>query len=757
MTKRVRVHIQGIVQGVGFRPFVYRLAAAHALSGWVMNTPAGVVLEAQGQTHAIRRFLVDLQDQVPPLALVSGVQTGEMPVTEAEGFVIRPSGDCGEEVQIAPDSAVCADCLAELFDPSDRRYRYPFINCTNCGPRYSIIYGAPYDRPLTSMAGFSMCETCLAEYQDPSQRRFHAQPNACPDCGPRLSLRDGQGSGVSGDPLAAAIELLKAGSILAVKGLGGYHLAVDAGNQAAVAELRRRKNRDEKPFALMAPDLATIVAFAHCTPTEARLLQGPEAPIVLLRKRDQQLIAPQVAPANGYYGVMLPYTPLHHLLLRDKFNALVMTSGNLADEPICYRDADAMARLAPMADYVLSHDRDIHMRCDDSVIRVLREQPVFLRRARGYTPRPIALPASQPPVLAVGGELKGAACLTRGDQAFLSQHIGDLQNVATLDSLAQTVTHLQDILQIRPQLVAHDLHPDYLSTRFAESLSDLPRVAVQHHHAHMASCMAENALEGEVIGVIFDGTGFGADGTIWGGEFLVGGYQRFERLGHLRPMPLPGGDAVAREPWRMALSYLYESFGEKLFDLSLPCTAAVQPADRKLFLQMLQRRLNAPLTSSCGRLFDAVASLLGLRQQVAYEGQAAIELEALAETSPVTDHYPFNLTEVEGRLVVEFGDMLQRLVREVQHDYPRAAMARRFHNSLAVAASAVCENIRTVTGHDRVVLSGGVFQNRLLCEGLCARLETAGFQVFNQRLAPPNDGGLALGQAIIAGRSISCV
>lgn len=757
VNKRVGVNIQGIVQGVGFRPFVYRLAQTHQLAGWVMNTPSGVLLEAQGASDGVRCFLAGLRNQAPALAVITDVQTKEIPLGIGEGFAIRPSGGSGEQVQIAPDGDVCDDCLRELFDPADRRYRYPFINCTNCGPRYSIIRGVPYDRDRTTMSGFIMCAACLDEYEDPGHRRFHAQPNACRNCGPRLRLLDGQGHEVAGEPLVNALSLLQAGGILAIKGLGGYHLAVDAGNEAAVTELRRRKHRDQKPFAIMAPDLASLTRYVKYDSTEARLLQGPERPIVLLRKRQPCLIAPQVAPGNGYFGVMLPYTPLHHLLLRDQFPALVMTSGNLADEPICYQDDQALLRLAPIADFFLIHDRDIYIRNDDSVIRVFRGQPVFLRRSRGYAPRPIALPAIQPSVLAVGGELKGATCLTRGSQAFLSQHLGDLQNVATLHSLEETVCHLQNLLQVQPQVVAHDLHPDYLTTTYAESLAGVTRFAVQHHHAHLASCMAENALEGEVIGVICDGTGYGADGTIWGGEFLVGGYQSYRRLGHLRLVPLPGGDAAVREPWRMALAYLYEMFGEEQFDLSLPCMAAVEAPDRKLFLQMLQRRLNTPLTSSCGRLFDAVASLIGVRQRVDYEGQAAIELEALAESSLVADHYPFSLCDVEGRLVLDLGEMLRVLIQEVRYDRPRADLARRFHNTLTVAMSVVCEKIRMATGLERVALSGGVFQNRLLSDGLCTRLEMKGFQVFTQRLVPPNDGGLALGQAIIAGRSISCV
>ncbi len=745
------------MQGVGFRPFVYRLAQSHRLTGWVRNTPSGVVLEVQGAASGIERFTDGLLEQAPPLAVINTVQTEEIPPVDDERFAIRPSGGGGEEVQIAPDGDVCSDCLGEMFDPADRRYRYPFINCTNCGPRYSIIRGAPYDRALTTMVEFTMCAACRTEYEDPAHRRFHAQPNACPACGPRLRLLDSRGREVDAEPLAAAIRLLHEGRILAVKGLGGYHLAVDACNEAAVGELRRRKQRDEKPFALMAPDLEVLAGFADCDAAAAKLLQGPERPIVLLPKRYPNPIASQVAPGNGWFGVMLPGTPLHHLLLRDQFPALVMTSGNLADEPICFLDEEALARLASVADFFLTHDREIHVRSDDSVIRIFRGQPVFLRRSRGYTPRPVTLPAAQPKVLAVGGELKGTVCLTRDNKAFLSQHLGDLKNAATLRSLEETVRHLEGILKIRPQLVAHDLHPDYLSTAFAESLAGVPKVAVQHHHAHLASCMAEHALEGEVIGVIFDGTGYGPDGTVWGGEFLVGGYQSFRRLGHLRSLPLPGGDAAVREPWRMALSWLHAVFGERLFELPLPCTAALAANDRKLFLQMLERRINTPLTSSCGRLFDAVASLIGLRQTVAYEGQAAIELEALAESYPETGVYPFSLTDVAGRLILDFSAMLGILAHEVLRDRPRGALARRFHNTLAFAAAEVCEKIRTDTGRDRVVLSGGVFQNRLFSEGLCTLLEEKGFHVFTQRLAPPNDGGLALGQAIIAGRSGLCV
>lgn len=752
-TRRLKVSIEGIVQGVGFRPFIYRLAKAHSICGWVRNTPAGVLLEAQGEADDVSGFLADIRSKAPPLAVLSAVREEELlPVEEGDGFEILESTGGSSSIQIAPDCDVCPDCLRELFDPGDRRYLYPFINCTNCGPRYTIIEGVPYDRPLTTMAEFPLCPECRAEYEEPANRRFHAQPVACPVCGPRLRLVDGAGREVPGDPLQAAVAMLKQGKILAVKGLGGYHLAVDACSAEAVMELRLRKKRDEKPFALMSPGLEEVDRYAVYDDTEQRLLEGPEHPIVLLRKRAGNPIASMVAPLNGYFGVMLPYTPLHHLLLRGNFLALVMTSGNLSDEPIAYLDEEARERLTGIADFYLLHNRRIHVRTDDSVIRVFRGNPIFLRRSRGYVPRAVVLPAAQRSVLAVGAELKGAVCLTRADRAFMSQHIGDLQNDAVLKSLDETVRHLQRVLQIKPDIVAHDLHPDYLSTVYAREIPDLPRIGVQHHHAHMASCMAENGLEGDVIGVIFDGTGLGSDGTIWGGEFFLGGYASFKRWGHFRQVPLPGGDAAVREPFRMALSYLYSACGDALFSLDLPFMEEIPAGDRKLFLSMLERRINSPLTSSCGRLFDAVAAIIGLRNRVTYEGQAAIELEALAEQGQARDHYPFTLLEGEGGLLVDFAPMVRALANDVAIGAGGAEMARMFHNTVASAIAEVCGRIRTETGADRVALSGGVFQNRLLSEGVYDLLEASGFRVFVQRLVPPNDGGLALGQAIIAGR-----
>lgn len=764
MIKRLRIEIEGIVQGVGFRPFVYRQACSRRLAGSVRNTPLGVVIEAEGEETQLKEFVAALEREAPPLASITAFRPLEIATRGGREFAIAESGTGTAAAQVAPDADVCPDCLRELFDPADRRYRYPFINCTNCGPRYSIITAVPYDRPFTTMAPFPMCTACRREYEDPSDRRFHAQPNACPVCGPHLRLVDGSGRWVAGDPVDTAIALLREGRILAVKGTGGFHLAVDAGNPEAVAELRRRKQRDEKPFALMALDLERIRMFAEPTAMEERLLAGPERPIVLVRKlargsgggAGNSPIASLVAPANGYYGVMLPSTPLHYLLLRETFPALVMTSANVSDEPIVHRDHEALATLAGIADAFLTHDRAIHTREDDAVIRLFRGGPLFLRRSRGYVPRGVQLPAGQPSVLAVGGELKSAACLTRGDRAFLTQHVGDLKNAASFASLGEVIGHLQRLLEIEPVVVAHDLHPDYHSTLHAAAIAGLPKVVVQHHHAHLASCMAENRLEGNVLGVIFDGMGYGLDGTAWGGEFLLGGYRTFRRVGFLRPVPMPGGDAAAREPFRMAIAWLREARGDTLFELPLDCFRHLGSQERKLFLRMLERRVNSPLTSSCGRLFDGVAALLGLRSHASYEGQAAIELEGIAEQGRVRAPYPFEITSGEEGRQLDLRPLIAAIVEEVLGGVPKPDIAATFHHSLALAVAAVCRAIRGEQGCGRVALSGGVFQNRLLTEGVAALLEQDGFTVFTQRLVPPNDGGLALGQAVIAGRSHLC-
>ena len=748
--KRASIEVNGIVQGVGFRPFVYRLALRFGLSGWVRNTGMGVQLEVEGAHRDLAAFCRALREEAPPLAVISAVRAEPIPCEDGSGFVILDSAKAAGGGEVPPDCDVCDDCLAELFDPSDRRHLYPFINCTNCGPRYSIITGIPYDRPATTMAPFAMCERCLTEYHDPLNRRFHAQPNACPACGPRLGLLDNLGAPLPGDPLTQTVEALAQGMIVAVKGVGGYHLAVDAMSEGALARLRLRKRRDEKPFALLAADLDAVRRLAHCSEREGRLLAGVERPIVLLKKLQGNRVSTLVAPGNGWFGVMLPGNPLQHLLLRGASGPLVMTSGNLSDEPIAYRDAEAVGMLSGIADLFLTHDREIHTRTDDSVLRLYRGEPLFLRRSRGYVPRAVHLPAHQLSVLAVGAELKATLCLTRGAQGFMSQHVGDLKNAATLASLEESVGHLGRLLEIEPEVVAHDMHPDYLSTRFAQGLL-LPCIAVQHHHAHMASCMAENGLEGETIGVILDGTGYGPDGTIWGGEFLLGEYHGFKRCGHFGHLRMPGGDAAVREPYRMALSALYGLHGKELFDQQLPFLAQVGMADRPLFLKMLERGINSPFTSSCGRLFDAVSALIGVRGSISYEGQAAIELEALAERGVPSTPYPY-LVQGEGRHVVQFAPTIAAICADLATGRSAADIARSFHRTVALAVFETCRRIRGESGTARVVLSGGVFQNRLLTEDVMRLLAGGGFEVYCHRLVPPNDGGLALGQAVIAGR-----
>ena len=785
---RRRHLINGIVQGVGFRPFVYRTALENGLTGWVRNTPAGVEIEIQGPISELSTFDNALANDLPPLAVVTSHSKEDIPLSEDITFSILASSGGEPAIQIAPDSAVCGDCLRELFDPADRRYRYPFITCTNCGPRYSIITGIPYDRPKTTMAGFPLCPDCQREYNDPSERRFHAQPIACPVCGPQVRLVKSArpsplpnppppGEGVKLLPPAGggweggneqptgdsavhhAVELLQEGKILAIKGIGGYHLAVDACNPEAVGKLRTRKMRDEKPFAIMVANLATAHKLAVISKTEESLLTSPESPIVIVRKQTDSPLAKLVAPDNGWIGVMLPYAPLHHLILRDNFPALVMTSGNSSNEPVAFEDGDALRRLAKIADYFLLHDRPIHIRSDDSVMRVFQGRPLFYRRARGYAPRSVKLPFQIKPTLAVGAELKNAVCLAKRDLAFLSQHIGDLQNDSTSDSFRHTVKHLSGILEIQPEIVACDLHPDYLSTRFAEDLG-LPLIKVQHHHAHMAACMAENGLEGIVIGIIMDGTGYGADGTIWGGEFLTGGYSGYRRAAHFRPTPLPGGDAAVREPWRMALSYLYSSMGTDAFSIDHPLVERLTGQERGLFTSMLQRGINSPLTSSCGRLFDAVAALLNVRHNVSYDGQAAIELEALAETAEAilprapfskVEHYPYIIVNnQEYPLQLDVSPIFAEILAEMQAGIPKPVIARRFHITISSALVDICLQIRKATDLNRVLLSGGVFQNRLLSEMVYTSLLSHKFEIFTHRLVPPNDGGIALGQAAIA-------
>jgi len=753
MEVRKGIEVFGIVQGVGFRPYVYRLAAELRLAGLITNTASGVSIEVQGPSEAVEAFLTRLPKETPPLAHITELTVRELPCDHDREFRILASR-VGEEHRalISPDVAVCADCLRELFDPADRRYRYPFINCTNCGPRYTIVRDIPYDRPRTSMATFRMCAACQREYDDPTNRRFHAQPNACWECGPRAELWDVHGRRLEvPDPIAAAAARLQAGAAVAVKGLGGFHLAANATNDAAVERLRERKQRVGKPFAIMARDVACVEQFCHLDEFGRALLLSPERPIVLLPKRQPNPIAEAVAPLISDLGVFLPYTPLHHVLLANGgFLALVMTSGNLSEEPIAIDNQEAVTCLAGLADFFLVHNRDILLRCDDSVVRPSGGRVRQWRRSRGYVPVPVFLREELPPVLAVGGELKNTICLIKGRHAFLSQHIGDLENLEAYRFFEEAVRHLKRILEVEPQLVAYDLHPDYFATRWALAQTGMERVGVQHHHAHIASCMAENHLEGKVIGVALDGTGYGTDGNIWGGEVLLADYTGFERAAHFAYVRMPGGAVAIHEPWRMAVSYLWQHFGEAFLDYPL---RFVQQLDRRriaVLLRMLERGVNSPLTSSCGRLFDAVAALVGIRQCVTYEAQAAIELEMAIADGGEEVAYPLALVPEGPEWLIDTRPLFEALVRDLREAVPAGAISRRFHNSLVQVFVRIANLLREKTDLGRICLSGGTFQNVYLLERLQARLAQDGFEVFTHAEVPAGDGGLSLGQALVA-------
>jgi len=753
---RVAIRVRGVVQGVGFRPFVYTLATGLGLAGLVGNDPDGVFAEVEGPAPAVEEFLRRLERDAPPLARIEDVSTWAIsPTRSGKSFVIAASTSAGpRRTLVSADTATCADCLTELSDPADRRYRYPFINCTNCGPRFTIVRDVPYDRPLTTMAPFAMCAACAAEYDDPADRRFHAQPVCCPACGPRLTLDDNDQ-----DPIPAAAALLKNGQILAVKGLGGYHLAADAACEPAVAALRARKHREDKPFAVMAMDLAAASDLAEIDATAAALLTSPARPIVLLPHRAGANVARAAAPGNRQLGIMLPYTPLHHLLLASTDSPIVLTSGNVSDEPIAYRDDEARERLKDIADGFLTHDRAIHVRTDDSVARTFRGRPMLVRRSRGYVPEPLTLDSSFPrPVLACGAELKNTFCLAQGRHAFVSHHVGDLENAETLRSFTEGIAHFCRLFDIEPQVVAHDLHPEYLSTKYALDLADaedLDLVGVQHHHAHIASCLADNGESGPVIGVAFDGTGYGPDGTIWGGEFLLADLAGYERGGHLAPVPMPGGAAAIRQPWRMAAAYLGDAAlaNTGLANTGLP--VAKRNADRwAAVVAMAAKGVNSPLTSSAGRLFDAAAALLGVRDTINYEGQAAIELEQLAEPA-AAEAYPAGLETGEGPFQARGSDLLHALLADRTGGVPAPLIAARFHHGVAALIEAGCLHLRDQSGLGTVALSGGVFQNTFLLHAAVTRLEAHGFRVLLHSRVPCNDGGISLGQAVVAAASKS--
>jgi len=754
---RVSVQIHGAVQGVGFRPFVYRLASELGLKGWVINDSRGVFIEAEGEAAHVNAFVVRLQDEKPPLAIINALEVKWLEPRGFEHFEIRHSDDSGgKTVLVLPDIATCADCLNEVFDPGDRRYRYPFTNCTNCGPRFSIIQALPYDRPNTTMSRFIMCAACQTEYENPLDRRFHAQPNACPVCGPSLALWDREGktlSHSSDEALRQTAQALREGKIVAVKGLGGFHLMCDARNADAVALLRERKPRRDKPFALMARDLAQAARLVEISPEARGLLASPQAPIALLPRRDDAPVADNVAPGNPTLGVMLPYTPLHHLLLHEIDFTVVATSGNLTDEPICTDENDAIRRLGHIADLFLVHNRPIERHVDDSVAWLVEGKPRLLRRARGYAPLPIPLTRAMPTILAVGAHLKNTVALSVGDQAFISQHIGDLETAQAMRAFERVIRDFLRMYEAKPTIIAHDMHPDYLATKWAKENADerVKLAAVQHHHAHLAAVLAENQIEGPALGVIWDGTGFGTDGAIWGGEFLLGDAAEFERVAHLRPFRLPGGDKAIKEPRRIALALLWEMFGrDACMQEDLAPVAAFERNERRLLTQMLEKNLHAPLTTSAGRLFDGVAALLDLHQVVSFEGQAAMALEFATDPAH-EDAYPLPLSEVGPPWVLDWRPLLSAVLADLRSGAPTPTIAARFHNALIEAILATARR----TGEPRVALSGGCFQNRILTERAAQRLRAAGFEVILHRQVPPNDGGVSLGQIAVAARKMN--
>ena len=756
MTTRASIRIRGAVQGVGFRPFVYRLATELGVHGWVINGSDGVLIDAEGEEETLRRFLLDLERRKPPRSFIQSFEHTFLDPAGYPSFEIRASASTGTPTTLLlPDIALCPECLSEIRTPGNRRYRYPFTNCTNCGPRYSIIESLPYDRPRTTMNRFVLCEDCRREYFDPADRRFHAQPIACPACGPHVELWDARGRLHSshGEALQEASERIAQGEIVAVKGLGGFHLMAHAGREETVKALRARKHREEKPFAIMAPSLEAARGLCTVSPEEERLLISPEAPIVLLRRAGSaaEAIAPSVAPGNPFLGVMLPYTPLHRLLLDEIGTCVVATSGNLSDEPLCTDEHEALRRLDGIADWFLVHNRPIARYVDDSIVRVMLHRELVLRRARGYAPLPVHLGRMLPESTAVGAHLKNTVAYARGSDVFVSQHIGDLETAESFDAFRSTLRSLGEAYAMKPVHVAADMHPDYLSTGYAHTL-DLPVIPVQHHHAHVLSCMAENRLEGQVLGVSWDGTGYGPDGTIWGGEFLLADADAFTRFASFRSFLLPGGEAAVREPRRSMMGMLYEVFGDRLFDDPAPVPPPFSPGEMRVLRSVLEKRVNAPTTSSAGRLFDGVASLAGCRHIATYEGQAALELECAAHREPDEAIYPISITNGDPAVpysplhIVDWEPMIRAILGDIHGGISPARIASRFHHTMACIIVEIARKAKET----RIVLSGGCFQNAMLTEDTVCRLQTEGFQPYWHQRVPPNDGGIALGQIIAA-------
>lgn len=748
--QRLSIHIKGIVQGVGFRPFVYNLARRLELRGWVLNNSQGVELEIEGGDESVTAFLGELKNSAPPLAVIDEVIVAQCALQGEKNFYIKHSAEQGaNRAWVSPDVGTCTDCQKEIADPEDKRYGYAFTNCTNCGPRYSIIKDVPYDRVATTMGSFQMCPSCQAEYDDPENRRFHAQPNACPVCGPQYHLVSQAGEVTSRDVFTETRRLIGTGHIVAIKGIGGYHLACDARNERAVRNLRSRKIREDKPFAVMCGSLEAVGQLCVVSGAEEKLLTGVARPIVLLTKKNSCDLATSIAPGNAYLGVMLPYTPAHWLLLQPE-DIWVMTSGNVSDEPIAYDDQDALNRLPGIADYFLVHNRDIHEPCDDSVVRILMDKQYILRRSRGFAPVPIKLSREISPILAVGGEVKNAFCLTQGQFAFMSPHIGDLENLVTYTAYLASIAHLEKLFAVQPQVVAYDLHPEYLATKYALTLN-IPKVGVQHHHAHIASVLAEHGLDEQVIGVAFDGTGYGTDGTLWGGEFLVADCQEFVRVGHCGYLPLPGGAKAIKEPWRLAAWVLYNLYGKEFANFDMLISRNL-PNTWQLIMDATNKGINAPLSSSAGRLFDVAAGILGLGAVIHYEGQAAVELELAAQTA----HgrlLPYTISQYHPR-IIDFMPTFAALAEATRQGINVKFLAACFHVTVAQAVVDMVKLIRQDTGLKTVALSGGVWQNIILLGKVVGMLQQDGFHVYSNQCVPLNDGGLALGQALVAGARI---
>lgn len=742
-TGRLKIAIQGAVQGVGFRPFIYRLAREMRLKGWVLNSSQGVFIEAEGEKAVMDRFLERIQAEKPAPSHIQSFEAFFLDAVGYDDFSIRKSTEAGvKSVLVLPDIATCPACLAEIFDPGNRRYRYPFTNCTLCGPRFSIIQSLPYDRSRTTMAGFHMCSNCASEYGNPDDRRFHAQPNACPECGPQLSAMDSKGKtrAMQDDALRMGVETIKSGGILALKGIGGYQLLVDAGNGDAIERLRQRKKRNEKPFALMFSSVDVVRRVCLLNPTEKRALTSPEAPVVILdkcEKGDDSIVSLAVAPGNPTLGIMLPYTPLHHLLVKDLGRPVVATSGNISDEPICIDDHDALKKLGSIADLFLTHDRPIARYVDDSVVRVIKDREMMVRRARGYAPLPVAMSGDGDNVLAVGAHQKNTIALQLGKSAFVSQHIGDLENEESVRSFNEAINSLSRLYDAVPKRIVCDLHPAYFSTQYAQS-TGLMVEQIQHHHAHICACMADNQLEGPVLGVAWDGTGLGMDQTVWGGEFLLVEKDGFQRVSHLRPFRLPGSEKAVKEPRRSALGLLWEMVGSEVFSgRFFDLMQSFSSQEQVVLKQMLEKGFNSPLTSSAGRLFDAVAALINQRFHISYEGQAAMELEFCRDGFDGNEAYRFGIANR-----VDWQPMIEGMLMDMKNGMKAGQIALKFHNGLVEAMVSIAEK----TNVEKVVLSGGCFQNRYLTERAVDRLRAAGFKPYWHQRLPPNDGCISVGQ-----------